>query len=85
MNINRVSLCMFQVIKMLIAIIITFLLCWGPKLFLTVLRKVQLEALYHKSVFITKVRCGDVMPEISICYKGTLWGCYVTNHAVLHM
>ncbi|XP_071119523.1 QRFP-like peptide receptor [Haliotis cracherodii] len=40
-----------QVIKMLVVIIVLFLICWGPKLVIHVMKKLELQALYSPHVF----------------------------------
>lgn len=40
---------------MLVTVVIMFLLCWGPKLILKVLKSLHLEALYYPEVFQAQV------------------------------
>ncbi|KAK6989137.1 hypothetical protein BgiMline_012336, partial [Biomphalaria glabrata] len=40
-----------QVIKMLVIIIVVFLISWGPKLFIQVLKKFQVHFLYQPSAY----------------------------------
>ena len=49
----------FQIIKLLLMIIVAFLLCWGPKLALRILQKLQLPFLYSEEAYIAKVRVGN--------------------------
>jgi len=45
-----------QVIRMLLAIICVFFLCWGPKWILNVLKRHQLDILYSDKAFYMMVR-----------------------------
>ena len=40
-----------QVIKMLLTIIFIFLLCWGPKLMLTIMKRHELKILHNAAAF----------------------------------
>ncbi|KAL5021582.1 hypothetical protein ScPMuIL_000737 [Solemya velum] len=61
-----------QVIKMLIAIIVAFLICWGPKLILRVLMKLQLDSLYSAPVLHVKIVLS-CLPYIQSCLNPVIY------------
>ncbi|XP_021378857.1 cholecystokinin receptor type A-like [Mizuhopecten yessoensis] len=62
-----------QVIKMLIAIVVVFCLCWGPKLIYCVLLRLNLPMLYHTEAFTTKIIL-DCLPYVQSCLNPIIYG-----------
>jgi len=54
-----------QVIRMLLAIVVVFFLCWGPKCVLNVLKRHQLKILHVDSAFYVMVR--QILHEQGTC------------------
>ncbi|XP_033738190.1 QRFP-like peptide receptor [Pecten maximus] len=62
-----------QVIKMLVAIVVVFCLCWGPKLIYCVLLRLHLPILYHTEAFTTKIIL-DCLPYVQSCLNPIIYG-----------
>ncbi|CAL1546259.1 unnamed protein product [Lymnaea stagnalis] len=62
-----------QVIKMLVAIILAFLICWGPKLILSLLKRARFQWLYiHNAYIIESVL--KVLPFVHSCINPIIYG-----------
>ncbi|XP_041359905.1 cholecystokinin receptor-like [Gigantopelta aegis] len=61
-----------QVIKMLIVIIAVFLVCWGPKLIIHVMKKFQVKALYTQTSFNLIIALG-CLPYIQSCLNPLIY------------
>ncbi|KAL5016000.1 hypothetical protein ScPMuIL_005589 [Solemya velum] len=62
-----------QVIKMLLAVISVFLLCWGPSLIIQVLLRLNLRIFHNHTAFAIKIALG-CLPFIQSCLNPIIYG-----------
>ncbi|XP_064605777.1 galanin receptor type 1-like [Liolophura sinensis] len=62
-----------QVIKMLIAVIVVFVLSWGPKLAFQIMQRLHLEIMHYQLAFTCKIIL-DCLPYIQSCINPLIYG-----------
>ena len=53
-----------QVIKILVAVVVVFLIAWGPRLIIQVMQHMKLEMIYTKSAFWTEVNDNNCLLSV---------------------
>ncbi|XP_061167303.1 cholecystokinin receptor-like [Saccostrea echinata] len=66
-----------QIIKMLIAVVLVFLICWGPKLIFDVISKMAPEILFYNEVFRIKIAI-ECLPYIQSCVNPFVY-CFMSK------
>lgn len=66
-----------QIIKMLIAVVVVFLLCWGPKVIFDVIRKMTPESLFFEEAFTIQVVI-ECLPYIQSCLNPFVY-CFMSK------
>ncbi|XP_053395816.1 endothelin receptor type B-like [Mercenaria mercenaria] len=77
-NRNKALKARKQVVKMLVTVVVMFLLCWGPKLILQVLKSLQLEALYYPEVFQAQIGIY-CLTYVQSCVNPIIYGLMCKN------